>query len=277
MCIRDSGSSDESDYDAEEGNISDKNQEKTKNCSKSGNDIESKVATDQMCVGNCETYNKPKLIPDVTAIVSDIIANDILTCAVLKKEKSQDLSSFQMHQDSENRTRCSSISSSSSDSSLSSLSSDESSTSDESSSSEEVEETQRIKPDPKGLKKGKEGSRKQKNSLKVKGELTTADLPPIEDLHITVPEVECVPLGQNSSTDDDLVVDKARRLAAHVLECSAADLNYSDARFAVTGTDRAVDFTEIADIAYHGARIPQDGSEQPGLEATVFHLSLIHI
>jgi carbon-monoxide dehydrogenase large subunit len=69
----------------------------------------------------------------------------------------------------------------------------------------------------------------------------------------------------------DLVIDKARRLAAHVLECAAADLGYADARFTVKGTDRAVSFADIADIAYHGARIPQDGSEEPGLEATVFH------
>ena len=107
---------------------------------------------------------------------------------------------------------------------------------------------------------------------------------PIEDIALVEGDTAKIPYGNGTWGSRslsvggtaiykacDLVVDKARRLAAHVLECSAADLNYSDARFTVTGTDRAVDFTEIADIAYHGARIPQDGSEQPGLEATVFH------
>lgn len=40
--------------------------------------------------------------------------------------------------------------------------------------------------------------------FKVPGELGIEDLPPIEDLHITVPEVECVLLGKISSIVDQL-------------------------------------------------------------------------
>ncbi|MDA1324577.1 MAG: xanthine dehydrogenase family protein molybdopterin-binding subunit [Proteobacteria bacterium] len=67
------------------------------------------------------------------------------------------------------------------------------------------------------------------------------------------------------------VIDKARTLAAHVLECAPKDIDYEDGVFRVRGTDRIVDFTEIADIAYHGARLPEDRSLTPGLEETVFY------
>jgi carbon-monoxide dehydrogenase large subunit len=56
-----------------------------------------------------------------------------------------------------------------------------------------------------------------------------------------------------------------------MLECSAADIDYADARFSVRGTDRGVTFAQVADVAYHGALLPRDGAAEPGLEATVFH------
>jgi carbon-monoxide dehydrogenase large subunit len=67
------------------------------------------------------------------------------------------------------------------------------------------------------------------------------------------------------------VIEKARRLAAHVLECAMEDIDYDDGVFRVRGTDRAIDFTEVADLAYHGARLPEDRSLTPGLEETVFY------
>lgn len=39
------------------------------------------------------------------------------------------------------------------------------------------------------------GRRKKKDPLKVKGELTIEDLPPIQDLQISVDERECVEIG----------------------------------------------------------------------------------
>jgi H/ACA ribonucleoprotein complex non-core subunit NAF1 len=40
----------------------------------------------------------------------------------------------------------------------------------------------------------------------ISGELASCDLPPIEDLQITVPEAECFQVGTVSSCVDDLVV-----------------------------------------------------------------------
>ena len=67
------------------------------------------------------------------------------------------------------------------------------------------------------------------------------------------------------------VIEKATKLAAHVLECAVEDIDYHDGRFALQGTDRGVGFTEIADIAYHGSNLPLDRSIEPGLEATAFY------
>ena len=69
----------------------------------------------------------------------------------------------------------------------------------------------------------------------------------------------------------DKVIDKAKRLAAHMLECAEEDLFYEDAVFSVRGTDRRLGFEEVADAAYHGAVLPTDGSMEPGLEETVFY------
>ena len=69
----------------------------------------------------------------------------------------------------------------------------------------------------------------------------------------------------------DKVIAKARRFAAEALECAGDDVVYSGGRFCVRGTDRAIGFAEIADIAYHGAKLPADGSLDPGLEATEFY------
>jgi aerobic carbon-monoxide dehydrogenase large subunit len=69
----------------------------------------------------------------------------------------------------------------------------------------------------------------------------------------------------------DQIVAKARRIAAEALECAADDIVHDGMRFSVRGTDRAIGFAEIADIAYHGAKLPADGSFGPGLEATEFY------
>jgi carbon-monoxide dehydrogenase large subunit len=65
----------------------------------------------------------------------------------------------------------------------------------------------------------------------------------------------------------DKVLDKARRIAAGLLEAAAADVAFERGRFAVRGVpDRAVTLTEVAATAWAGRSLP-DGVE-PGLEAS---------
>ncbi|OGA14777.1 MAG: carbon monoxide dehydrogenase [Betaproteobacteria bacterium RIFCSPLOWO2_02_FULL_63_19] len=61
------------------------------------------------------------------------------------------------------------------------------------------------------------------------------------------------------------IVDKGRRIAAHLLECAAADIGFERGRFAVQGTDRGVTLAEVAHAAYFPLRYPLKELE-PGLE-----------
>jgi carbon-monoxide dehydrogenase large subunit len=67
------------------------------------------------------------------------------------------------------------------------------------------------------------------------------------------------------------VLAKARRFAALMLECEDAEIDYAFGQFARRGTNRKVNFAEVADVAYHGAMLPPDGSLTPGLEITEFY------
>ncbi len=62
------------------------------------------------------------------------------------------------------------------------------------------------------------------------------------------------------------VRDKARTIAAHVLEAAAADLQFEAGRFSVRGfAERAIGLGEIARIAHRGQQIPP--GMEPGLDA----------
>jgi carbon-monoxide dehydrogenase large subunit len=67
----------------------------------------------------------------------------------------------------------------------------------------------------------------------------------------------------------DRIIAKARSIAAEALECAEPDIVHERGRFRVHGTDRSISFATIADLAYHGANLGEDGS--PGLEVTEFY------
>jgi carbon-monoxide dehydrogenase large subunit len=67
----------------------------------------------------------------------------------------------------------------------------------------------------------------------------------------------------------DRIVAKARSIAAEALECAEPDIVHERGRFRVHGTDRSIGFATIADLAYHGAKLGDNGS--PGLEVTEFY------
>ncbi|MBX6342988.1 MAG: molybdopterin-dependent oxidoreductase, partial [Thermomicrobiaceae bacterium] len=67
------------------------------------------------------------------------------------------------------------------------------------------------------------------------------------------------------------VLDKARAIAASMLEADPADLEHADGRFAVRGApDRSVDFRQVARAAYAFGGPP--GGLEPGLEATSYFM-----
>ena len=63
----------------------------------------------------------------------------------------------------------------------------------------------------------------------------------------------------------DKVIERAKPLAAHLLEASADDLEFSEGRFSVKGTDQGLGIAEVALAAFASHNYPE-GSE-PGIDA----------
>ena len=63
---------------------------------------------------------------------------------------------------------------------------------------------------------------------------------------------------------------KAKKIAAHLLEASADDVEFKDGQLTVVGTDRSVGFGDVAMSAYVPHNYPLDELE-PGLEETAFY------
>jgi carbon-monoxide dehydrogenase large subunit len=68
----------------------------------------------------------------------------------------------------------------------------------------------------------------------------------------------------------DKIEAKAKKIAAHVLEASSADIVFENGEFKVAGTDRKLAFHEVALNAYVAHKFPTAEIE-PGLKESVFH------
>jgi carbon-monoxide dehydrogenase large subunit len=68
----------------------------------------------------------------------------------------------------------------------------------------------------------------------------------------------------------DKIVNKGKKIAAHLLEASEADIEFKDGKFTVVGTDRSKGFGEVAFAAYVPHNYPIDTVE-PGLDETAFY------
>ncbi|MCH8167386.1 MAG: xanthine dehydrogenase family protein molybdopterin-binding subunit [Proteobacteria bacterium] len=66
------------------------------------------------------------------------------------------------------------------------------------------------------------------------------------------------------------IIAKAKKIAAHLMEASDADVTFADGQFTVAGTDKSVDWGTVALTAYVPHNFPHDTLE-PGLEETSFY------
>ncbi len=66
------------------------------------------------------------------------------------------------------------------------------------------------------------------------------------------------------------IIVKATKIAAHMLEADAADVEFKDGTFSVVGTNQSVSFGEVALKAYIPHQFPIEDIE-PGLEETAFY------
>jgi carbon-monoxide dehydrogenase large subunit len=68
----------------------------------------------------------------------------------------------------------------------------------------------------------------------------------------------------------DKIISKGKKIAAHLMEASAEDIEFKDGTFTVAGTDKSKAFAEIALTAYVPHNYPIEELE-PGLEETAFY------
>ncbi len=66
------------------------------------------------------------------------------------------------------------------------------------------------------------------------------------------------------------IISKAKKIAAHLMEASEADIELKDGQFSVAGTDKSVAWGDVTLAAYVPHNYPLDEIE-PGLEETAFY------
>jgi carbon-monoxide dehydrogenase large subunit len=66
----------------------------------------------------------------------------------------------------------------------------------------------------------------------------------------------------------DKVIDKAKKMAAHLLECSEADIEFTHGKFTIKGTERGLTIQEIAFAVFAAHNYPEDMEPSLDSEAT---------
>ena len=106
---------------------------------------------------------------------------------------------------------------------------------------------------------------------------------PVEDVDIVHGDTGRIPFGMGTYGSRSLavggtaimkamdkIVTKGRKIAAHLMEVSDADVEFKDGKFTVKGTDKNVPFAQVALTAYVPHNYPLDKLE-PGLDETAFY------
>jgi carbon-monoxide dehydrogenase large subunit len=106
---------------------------------------------------------------------------------------------------------------------------------------------------------------------------------PLEDVEIVHGDTGRIPFGMGTYGSRsiavggaaivkalDKVIAKGRKIAAHLMEATDADIEFNDGKFTVRGTDKQVPFTRVALAAYVPHHYPLETLE-PGLDETAFY------
>ena len=105
---------------------------------------------------------------------------------------------------------------------------------------------------------------------------------PLENIEIVQGDTDRAPMGMGTygsrSTSvggsalvnaADKIIDKGKKIAAHLLEASVEDIEFDAGNFQVAGTDKSVNIAAVAFAAYVPHNYPLEELE-PGLEETAF-------
>jgi carbon-monoxide dehydrogenase large subunit len=106
---------------------------------------------------------------------------------------------------------------------------------------------------------------------------------PLDRINVVEGDTAAVPIGTGTFGSRSIAVGgsalhaasskiilKGKKIAAHLLETSAADIEFAAGEFRVAGTDRKIAFAEIAHAAYVPHNYPLDSLE-PGLDENAFY------
>ncbi len=104
---------------------------------------------------------------------------------------------------------------------------------------------------------------------------------PFEDIEVIHGDTEKTPVGMGTygsrslavggeaiAKSCDKLIAKGRKIAAHLLEASEADIEFKNGQFTVAGTDRAKSMAEVVFAAYVPHNYPAD--LEPGMEEGAF-------
>ncbi|NIA67127.1 xanthine dehydrogenase family protein molybdopterin-binding subunit [Pelagibius litoralis] len=105
---------------------------------------------------------------------------------------------------------------------------------------------------------------------------------PIENVEIVHGDTGSIPMGMGTygsrslavggsaiSRACDKIIEKSRKIAAHLMEASVEDVEFDAGTFRVAGTDKEKSIAEIAFTAYVPHNYPED--VEPGLDETAFY------
>jgi carbon-monoxide dehydrogenase large subunit len=106
---------------------------------------------------------------------------------------------------------------------------------------------------------------------------------PIENVEVIHGDTEKTPVGMGTYGSRsiavggqaivnacDKIIEKGKKIAAHLLEASEGDVEFKDGSFTVKGTDRAKSIGEVVFEAYVPHHLPP-GLVEPGMEETAFY------
>ncbi|MFY9820046.1 MAG: xanthine dehydrogenase family protein molybdopterin-binding subunit [Thermoanaerobaculia bacterium] len=106
---------------------------------------------------------------------------------------------------------------------------------------------------------------------------------PIENIEVVHGDTDRIPFGMGTYGSRsaavggsaiykaiDKIVEKSKKIAAHLLEANVADIEFENGKFRVAGTDREKTFGEVAFTAYVPHNYPIETTE-PGLEDSAFY------
>jgi len=105
---------------------------------------------------------------------------------------------------------------------------------------------------------------------------------PIENVEIVHGDTGSIPMGMGTygsrslavggsaiARACDKIIEKSRKIAAHLMEASVEDVEFDKGKFRVAGTDKEKSIAEIAFTAYVPHNYPAD--LEPGLDETAFY------